>query len=143
VLQKQEHARRYETMIVLRADLQETGVKEQVDRVCKLLEANGAAVAGVHEWGLRTLAYPIRKERRGYYCLAEYAGPAAAVSELERQLKLSDVVLRFVSVRQEEGSPSSLPPREEEASAAFAAPEPDAAVPEGVGDDAETADVEP
>jgi small subunit ribosomal protein S6 len=88
-------------MIVLRADLQEAGVKEQIERLRKLLENNGATVAAMHEWGLRELAYEIRKERRGYYILAEYTGTAAAVAELERHLKLSDIVLRFVSVRQE------------------------------------------
>jgi len=92
-------------MIVFRADLQEAGTKEQVERARKLLEGNGAVIAGMHEWGLRELAYEIEKERRGYYVLAEYTGTAAAVVELERNLKLSDAVLRFVSVRQEKDAP--------------------------------------
>jgi small subunit ribosomal protein S6 len=105
-------------MIVLRTDLQEAGVKEQAERVRKLLEAQGAVVAGVHDWGLRELAYVIEKERRGYYLLVEYTGPAAAVAELERTLKLSDAVLRFVSIRQDEDSPPAVPPvRDTEASA--------------------------
>ncbi len=109
----ERRTRRYETMIVLRTDLQEAGVKEQAERVRKLLEAQGAVVAGVHDWGLRELAYVIEKERRGYYLLAEYTGPAAAVAELERTLKLSDAVLRFVSIRQDEDSPPVVPPRSE------------------------------
>ena len=65
-----EHrTRRYETMIVLRTDLQEAGVKEQAERIRKLLESQGAIVDGIHEWGLRELAYAIQKERRGYYVL--------------------------------------------------------------------------
>ncbi len=107
----QRRTRRYETMIVLRTDLQEAGVKEQAERVRKLLEAQGAVVGGVHEWGLRELAYIIQKERRGYYLLAEYTGPAAAVAELERTLKLSDTVLRFVTIRQDEDSPPAVPPQ--------------------------------
>jgi small subunit ribosomal protein S6 len=107
-----EHrTRRYETMIVLRTDLQEAGVKEQAERIRKLLETQGAVVAGIHEWGLRELAYVIQKERRGYYLLVEYTGSAAAVAELERTLKLSDVVLRFVSIRQDEDSPPAVPPQ--------------------------------
>ena len=70
----ERRTRRYETMIVLRTDLQEAGIKEQAERVRKLLETQGAVVAGVHEWGLRELAYIIQKERRGYYLLAEYTG---------------------------------------------------------------------
>ena len=107
----ERRTRRYETMIVLRTDLQEAGVKEQAERVRKLLETQGAVVAGVHEWGLRELAYVIQKERRGYYLLVEYTGSAAAVAELERTLKLSDVVLRFVSIRQDEDSPPAVPPQ--------------------------------
>jgi small subunit ribosomal protein S6 len=98
-------------MIVLRTDLQEAGIKEQAEKVRKLLETQGAVVAGVHEWGLRELAYDIQKERRGYYLLAEYTGPAAAVAELERTLKLSDVILRYVTIRQDEDSPPVVPPQ--------------------------------
>ena len=107
----ERRTRRYETMIVLRTDLQEAGVKEQAERVRKLLETQGAVVAGVHEWGLRELAYIIQKERRGYYLLAEYTGSAAAVAELERTLKLSDVVLRFVTIRQDEDAPPAVAPQ--------------------------------
>jgi len=96
-----DKTRRYETMIVLRADLQEAGIKEQLERLRKLLETHGATVAGVHEWGNRELAYDIAKQRRGFYALFEYTGTSPAVAELERQLKLSDVVLRFVTVRRD------------------------------------------
>ena len=78
-------------MIVLRADLQEAGVKEQIERVRKLLEDQGARSSGIHEWGLRELAYEIEKQRRGFYVLVEYIATAAAVAELERSSKLSDV----------------------------------------------------
>jgi small subunit ribosomal protein S6 len=97
----EQRRRDYETMVVLRADLQEAGVKEQLGRFAKVLEAEGAAIRGIHDWGLRELAYPIRKERRGFYAVVEYTSTATAVLEVERQLKLSDLVLRFVSVRQE------------------------------------------
>jgi small subunit ribosomal protein S6 len=103
-------------MIVLRADLQDAGTKEQIERVRKLLESHGAAIGGIHEWGLRELAYEIEKERRGYYVLVEYVATAATVSELERNLKLSDAVLRFVSVRQEKDTPpASALPRDDRA----------------------------
>jgi small subunit ribosomal protein S6 len=96
-------------MIVLRTDLQEAGVKEQTERIRKLLETQGATVGGIHEWGLRELAYAIRKERRGYYVLVEYMAAAAAVAELERNLKLSDFVLRFISIRQDQDTPPAVP----------------------------------
>lgn len=112
--------RRYESMIVFRADLQEAGTKEQIERVRKLLEGNGGVISGIHEWGLRELAYEIEKERRGYYVLAEYTGTAATVAELERNLKLSDAVLRFVSVRQEKDTPpASAVPRDDSGTTAI------------------------
>jgi ribosomal protein S6 len=80
----------------------------------------------VHEWGLRELAYLIGKERRGYYLLVEYTAPAAAVAELERTLKLSDFVLRFVTIRQDEDAPTFIPPqREAEAVSGAALPSDD------------------
>ncbi len=103
-----DKTRRYETMVVLRADLQEVGVKEQLERLRKLLETNGAEIVGVHEWGIRELAYEIAKQRRGFYALFEYSSASTAVAELERQLKLSDVVLRFVSVRRDKEPPVAV-----------------------------------
>ena len=133
-------ARRYESMIVFRADLQEAGTREQIERVRKLLEGQGAEIGGMHEWGLRELAYEIGKERRGFYLLVEYVATAAAVAELERNLKLSDVVLRFVSVRQEKNTPpASAPPRDDESSDGSENDDEDE---EGLGADAEVGDAE-
>ena len=52
----------------------------------------------VQEWGIRELAYPIRKLGRGYYVLVEYSATADVVRELERTMKIADEILRFVSV---------------------------------------------
>lgn len=112
-MSEEQRTRRYETMIVLRTDLQEAGLKEQIERIRRLLETQGANVAAIHEWGLRELAYMIQKERRGFYVLVEYTASAAAVAELERTLKLSDVVLRFVSIRQDHDTPLATPPQRE------------------------------
>jgi len=133
--------RRYESMIVFRADLQEAGTKEQIERVRKLLEGQGAEIGGMHEWGLRELAYEIEKERRGFYLLVEYQSTSAAVSELERNLKLSDAVLRFVSVRQEKDTPpaATVLPRDEDAPGAS---DMDDDEEEGLGADAEVGDAE-
>jgi len=132
-------SRRYESMVVFRGDLQEAGTKEQVERVRKLLEGQGAEISGMHEWGLRELAYEIEKERRGFYVLVEYVATAAAVAELERNLKLSDAVLRFVSVRQDKNTPpASGLPRDEEPEASEMDEDDD----EGLGADAEAGEAE-
>jgi small subunit ribosomal protein S6 len=90
----------YETLTVLHPDLGEAGAKEHVERMRAILEGGGAEIKKVDEWGLRELAYAIQKQHRGIYVLLEYRSEPRNVWELERQLKLNDQVLRFVSVRQ-------------------------------------------
>ena len=102
--------RRYETLAVLHPDLGEPGGKELAERVKKLIEDQGGTVGQVQEWGLRDLAYPIAKQRRAFYVLFEYRSTPKALLEIERNLKLMDRVLRFVSVRQAENAPPT-PPR--------------------------------
>jgi small subunit ribosomal protein S6 len=99
----------YETLTVLHPDLGEAGAKEVVQKVRGILEAGRAEIKKVDEWGMRELAYPIRKQRRGIYALVEYESEPQAVAELERQLKLNDQVLRFITVRQVQRK--MLPPR--------------------------------
>jgi small subunit ribosomal protein S6 len=136
---RESETRRYESMIVFRADLQEAGTKEQIERVRKLLEGNGGVTGEIHEWGLRELAYEIEKERRGFYVLVEYTGTAATVAELERNLKLSDAVLRFVSVRQGKDMPAAGVPRDTREEAAGEVEDEDD---EGLGAEAEAGDAE-
>jgi small subunit ribosomal protein S6 len=90
----------YETLTVLHPDLGEAGAKEMVQKVRGVLEGGRAEIKKVDEWGVRELAYPIGRQRRGIYVLVEYKAEPQAVWELERQLKLNDQVLRFLSVRQ-------------------------------------------
>jgi small subunit ribosomal protein S6 len=90
--------RRYETLIVLHPELPEAQIRETIDRAKRLIEEGSGQVQGMQEWGMRELAYPIRKLHRGYYVLAEYTSSADVVRELERTLKIADEILRFVSV---------------------------------------------
>ncbi|MDX2171366.1 MAG: 30S ribosomal protein S6 [Deltaproteobacteria bacterium] len=90
--------RRYETLIVLHPELPEAQIRETIDRAKRLIEEGGGSVSAMQEWGMRELAYPIRKLHRGYYVLAEYSSSADVVRELERTLKIADEILRFVSV---------------------------------------------
>jgi small subunit ribosomal protein S6 len=91
--------RRYETLFVLQPELPEAQVRETLDRVRRLIEGMGGQVAEIQDWGIRELAYPIRKQSRGTYILTQYTASPAIVTELERTLKLADEVLRFISVR--------------------------------------------
>ncbi len=91
----------YETLYVLHPD--EGGkVKEIVDRYKELISGQGGTVTHVEEWGLRDLAYRIQNQTKGYYILFQYHSSARAVEELERNMKLADSVLRFLTVRLDE-----------------------------------------
>lgn len=97
--------RRYESLVLIHPDQGETGAKEVTARLRALLEEQGAVVSQVQDWGLRELAYPIAKQRRAAYVLFEYRASPQVLVEFERNLRLLDPVLRFVSVRQAENAP--------------------------------------
>jgi small subunit ribosomal protein S6 len=88
----------YETLCILHPELPEARVKEIAVWMQKILENAQGTVQRVVEWGMRDLAFRIRKQRRGYYLRFEYEAPAPALKELERNLRLSEDVLRFLSV---------------------------------------------
>lgn len=90
---------RYETLFILHPEIPEAQVRETLDRVRRLVEGMEGQVAEIQDWGIRDLAYPINKQRRGTYVLALYSAGPNVVKELERTLKLADEVLRFISVR--------------------------------------------
>ena len=90
---------RYETLFVLQPEIPEAQVRETLERVRRLIEGMEGQVAEIQDWGIRDLAYPINKHRRGIYVLAQYSAGPDVVKELERTLKLADEVLRFISVR--------------------------------------------
>jgi small subunit ribosomal protein S6 len=90
--------RRYETIFILRSDLGEPQVKDSIKRFEGLIGAGGGEMLETDEWGFRELAYRIHNERRGYYVRLDYAANGAVMNEVERNLKLSDSVLRYLSV---------------------------------------------
>jgi len=90
--------RRYETIFILRPDLGESIQKESIRRFENIVRTSGGEMIETDEWGFRELAYHIKGERRGYYIRLDYGGNGATMNEIERNLKLSDSVLRYLSV---------------------------------------------
>ncbi len=88
----------YETLTILHPDLAEARVKEVLTWMQQLVENSQGKVLQVEEWGMRDLAYRIQKQRRGYYVRLEYEATPAALQELERNFRLSEDVLRFLSI---------------------------------------------
>jgi small subunit ribosomal protein S6 len=90
--------RRYETIFILRSDLAEAQIKESIRRFEGIIASGGGEMIETDEWGSRELAYNIGRERRGYYVRLDYAGTGAVTNEVERNLKIADNVLRYLSV---------------------------------------------
>jgi len=101
--------RRYETLVLIHPEQGEPGSKELATRIRTLIEEQGGTVSQVQEWGQRDLAYLVDKQRRAFYVLFEYRATPKALAEIERNLKLMDPVLRFISVRQAENAPPAAP----------------------------------
>jgi small subunit ribosomal protein S6 len=90
--------RRYETIFILRPDLGEVSQKDTIKRFEGIVAGSGGDLIETEEWGFRELAYRIKGERRGFYIRLDYGGTGATMNEVERNLKLSDTVLRYISV---------------------------------------------
>lgn len=89
----------YETTYITRPDVTEDGLKTFLEKIKGIIAAHGGQVVAVEDWGKRRLAYPIQKESRGYYTYLLYTGNNTLVAELERNLRINEQVLRFLSVK--------------------------------------------
>jgi small subunit ribosomal protein S6 len=93
----------YETLFVVHPE-KAPRVKELIERFRKVIEGQEGVVSQVEEWGLRDLAYRIEKQGKGYYTLLQYRSAGRAVEELERNLRLTDGILRYLTVRDDEAN---------------------------------------
>ncbi len=94
--------RNYEHVFLMRQDLGPAQVEAVIDEMKQLVENNGGKVAKVEKWGLRPLAYKIGKNRKAHYVCFKMEAPAEVVDELERVERISDDVIRFLTVRVDE-----------------------------------------
>ena len=108
------NSNRYETVFVIHPE-HAGKAKEFIDRFKKIVEDRSAVVTHVEEWGMRDLAYRIQKQSKGYYTLMQFTASPDAVAELDRNLKLSEGVIRHLTVRVEEETPATRPEGEDRA----------------------------
>jgi small subunit ribosomal protein S6 len=92
--------RPYETLIVL-SPAMGSDMQPLMDRIQEVIRSRGGQVDASHDWGSRKLAYPIQKQVDGQFYLLEYQAGGDAVAEVERTLRITDGVLRYLSVQQE------------------------------------------
>ena len=88
--------RAYELVFIVHPDLDESAFKELVEKVKGWITEDGGQVTKLDLWGKRRLAYPIRKQKEGQYVLMQTTYPPAAGVKLERNLRLTEPILRFL-----------------------------------------------
>lgn len=93
----------YETTVVMRADVGGDAIEATLDKVRDAVRGRGGKLLALNHWGKKKLAYDIAKQTRGVYVHAQYLGQGTMVHEIERNLRISDSVLRFLTVRVAEG----------------------------------------
>ena len=94
--------RKYETFFIADPDLPDETISVVDNKVQSIVTSNGGEVLTYVPWGKRKLAYAIRKRTRGLYVLMEYAGGPNLVSELERNLRIDERILKFITVMLED-----------------------------------------
>ncbi len=91
----------YETMYILRPDLDEESVDQVIEKYQTILRENGATVLETQHRGKRRLAYEIQKQREGIYIQMNYQGDGSQIASMERAMRLSDEVIRYLTIKQE------------------------------------------
>lgn len=92
----------YETMYILRPDLNEEQLEQTIAKYQNILQENGADQLETQHRGKRRLAYEIERFREGIYIQMNFKAPGSAVAILERAMRLSEDVIRYLTVKQEE-----------------------------------------
>jgi small subunit ribosomal protein S6 len=100
----------YEHIVLARQDVSAQQVEELTAQFKGVIEQMGGKVAKLEQWGVKTLAYRLRKNRKAHFTLFNVEGPAAALNEVERQERLNEDVLRYITVRvaEHEEGPSAM-----------------------------------
>ena len=100
----------YEHVYLARQDVSAQQVEELTNQLTQVLADNGGKVAKNEYWGLKSLSYRIRKNRKAHYTLLNIDAPHAAVAEMERQMRINEDILRFITIRVDalEEGPSAM-----------------------------------
>src|ERR1035438_2629392 len=92
----------YEELFIVRPDLPEEETDQLIERLTTLIAGQGGNVDKVDKWGVRKLAYRVQKRTEGFYVLLQFTAKPETVRELERQLRVQDQVMKFITVRIDE-----------------------------------------
>jgi len=90
--------RRYETIYIMPADLPDADMNDAVEKFAKIVAGTKGTLVKLEKWGKKRLAYKIKKQGRGFYVFMDFAGVSETVRELERNLKIDDRILKYMTV---------------------------------------------
>lgn len=91
--------RRYETIFILRPNTGEEEINRVIESTTSIITEDAGTIIELNKWGLKKLAYLIKKESLGYYVFCDYAGTPAAVSEIERKFRIDDAVMKYMTIK--------------------------------------------
>jgi small subunit ribosomal protein S6 len=118
--------RRYEQVCILRPSLSEEEISRIIDNTTQLIQDEEGSVIFLNKWGMRKLAYPIKKEIQGYYILCDFAAIPSVVAEIERKFRIDDAVLKYLTVKISDAiSAEEIEIARSEAEASAIVPEPE------------------
>ncbi len=89
----------YEHIFMARQDVTSQQVETMVEQFKGVIEANGGTIAKTEMWGVKSLAYRIKKNRKAHFTLFNIAAPPAAVAEMERQMRINEDILRLITIK--------------------------------------------
>ncbi len=93
--------RKYETMFIIKPDLEQEKTAQLIERFKGIIEGNGGEILEIDEWGKKRLSYEIKKTKEGYYVVIKFSAKSSVAEELDRVFKITDDIMRHIVVRED------------------------------------------
>ena len=93
----------YETLFILDPEIPEEEIDSEIGRIKGYVEKTGANVVDLDRWGVRRMAYEVRKKRQGFYVLMTFLANSSSIQDIDADFKLDQRILRHIIVRREDG----------------------------------------
>ncbi len=103
----------YESIFILHPDLPAEQSEKITEIMTGIIEKQGGKIHVVDDWGVKRLAYEVKKQKKGHYVLMQFAGEPAVIQELERNYRVNDGVIKYMTLRIEEDKLQPVKPKEE------------------------------
>jgi small subunit ribosomal protein S6 len=99
--ERRKNLKRYEVIVIVKSDLNDEDITALIERSQTIITDRKGVIAKTDKWGKRHLAYEINKQKDGYYFLIDFAGDGPIITEIERNFKIDDRILKFMTVKKE------------------------------------------